>query len=159
MVEEAREKIAALIGADASEIIFTSGATESDNLAIKGAAHLYQRKGRHLVTMKTEHKAVLDSCMQLEKEGYAVTYLSPEADGRLNLDVFRASLRPDTTLVSIMHVNNETGVIQDLAGIAAETSARGAVHSRRRTRARHAIRHAARASDSRHGRGICDCRA
>lgn len=124
-VEEAREKTAALIGAEASEIIFTSGATEADNLAIKGAAHLYQRKGRHIVTMKTEHKAVLDSCMHLEKEGYQVSYLSPDADGRLNLDVFRDSLRPDTTLVSIMHVNNETGVIQDLAAIAAETSARG----------------------------------
>ena len=124
-VEEAREKIAALLGAEASEIIFTSGATEADNLAIKGAAHMYQRKGRHIVTMKTEHKAVLDSCQHLEKEGYSVTYLAPDAEGRLNMDDFRASLRPDTTLVSIMHVNNETGVIQDIAAIAAETSSRG----------------------------------
>jgi cysteine desulfurase len=124
-VEVAREQVAALIGALPSEIIFTSGATESDNLAIKGAAHLYQRKGRHIVTLKTEHKAVLDSCQQLEKEGFAVTYLTPDVSGRLDLDVFRASLRADTTLVSIMHVNNEIGVIQDLAAIAAETSARG----------------------------------
>jgi cysteine desulfurase len=124
-VEVAREQVAALIGALPSEIIFTSGATESDNLAIKGAAHLYQRKGRHIVTLKTEHKAVLDSCQQLEKEGFAVTYLTPDASGRLDLDVFRASLRADTTLVSIMHVNNEIGVIQDLTAIAAETSSRG----------------------------------
>lgn len=124
-VEAAREHIAALIGAESSEIIFTSGATEADNLAIKGAARLYQRKGRHIVTMKTEHKAVLDSCQHLEKEGYSVTYLSPEADGSLNLDVLRRSLRDDTILVSIMHVNNEIGVIQNLAAIAAETSTRG----------------------------------
>ncbi len=124
-VENAREKIAVLIGAESSEIIFTSGATEADNLAIKGAAHLYQRKGRHIVTMKTEHKAVLDSCQQLEKEGFSVTYLAPESDGSLNLDVFRASLREDTILVSIMHVNNEIGVIQNLAAIAAETAERG----------------------------------
>src|SRR3990167_237332 len=124
-VEEARAKIAALLGAEESEIIFTSGATEADNLAIKGSAQLYQRKGRHIVTMKTEHKAVLDSCQHLEKHGYAVTYLTPDNEGRLNLDDLRASLRADTSLVSIMHVNNETGVIQDLAAIAAETSARG----------------------------------
>ncbi|HTM62921.1 MAG TPA: aminotransferase class V-fold PLP-dependent enzyme [Gammaproteobacteria bacterium] len=124
-VENAREKIAALIGAETSEIIFTSGATEADNLAIKGAAHLYHRKGKHLVTMKTEHKAVLDSCQTLEKTGYSVTYLAPENNGRLNLDLFRESLRDDTTLVTIMHVNNETGVMQDLAAIATETSARG----------------------------------
>lgn len=124
-VDVAREQVAALIGAEPSEIIFTSGASEAINLAIKGAAHLYQRKGRHIVTLKTEHKAVLDSCQQLEKEGFAVTYLAPEADGRLNMDVFRASLRPDTILASIMQVNNEIGVIQDLAAIAAETSSRG----------------------------------
>jgi cysteine desulfurase len=124
-VEEARQQAATLIGAEASEIIFTSGATEADNLAIKGAAHMYQRKGRHLVTMKTEHKAVLDSCQHLEKEGFIVTYLAPDANGRLNMDDFRASLRADTSLVSIMHVNNETGVINDLAAIAAETSSRG----------------------------------
>jgi cysteine desulfurase len=124
-VENARAQIAALLGAEPSELIFTSGATEADNLAIKGAAQLYQRKGRHIVTLKTEHKAVLDACQYLEKQGYRVTYLTPDADGRLNMDQFRASLMPDTTLVSIMHVNNETGVIQDLAAIAAETSARG----------------------------------
>ncbi len=124
-VETAREQVASLIDAETSEIIFTSGATESINLGIKGAAHLYQRKGRHLVTMKTEHKAVTDTCQHLEKEGFTVTALAPDANGRLNLDMFRESLRPDTTVVSIMHVNNETGVIQDLAAIAAETSARG----------------------------------
>lgn len=124
-VEQARAQIAGLIGAEPSEIIFTSGATESDNLAIKGAAHLYQRKGKHIVTMKTEHKAVLDTCQHLEKEGYRVTYLVPDKNGCLDLENFRASLQPDTILVSIMHVNNETGVIQDLAAIAAETSSRG----------------------------------
>lgn len=124
-VEEAREQIAGLLGAEPSEIVFTSGATEADNLAIKGAAHLYQRKGRHIVTMKTEHKAVLDACQHLEKEGYQVTYLAPDREGRLDMEVFRNSLRDDTILVSIMHVNNETGVIQDLAAIAHETSTRG----------------------------------
>lgn len=124
-VEQARAQIAGLIGAESSEIIFTSGATEADNLAIKGAAHLYQRKGKHIVTMKTEHKAVLDTCQHLEKEGYRVTYLAPDNNGCLDLESFRASLQPDTILVSIMHVNNETGVMQDLSAIAAETSPRG----------------------------------
>lgn len=124
-VDLAREQIAALINAETSEVIFTSGATESVNLALKGAARLQQRKGRHIVTIKTEHKAVLDACQALEKEGFAVTYLMPEADGRINPDVFVNSLRADTTLVSIMHVNNEIGVIQDLALIAEMTASRG----------------------------------
>lgn len=116
-VEQARQQVADLVGADPREIIWTSGATESDNLAIKGAAHFYKKKGSHIVTMKTEHKAVLDSCRQLEREGYEVSYLDPEPSGLLNLDTFRAALRDDTVLVSIMHVNNETGVIQDIAAI------------------------------------------
>lgn len=125
MVETAREQVAALIHADPSEIIWTSGATESDNLALKGAARLYQRKGRHIITMKTEHKAVLDACQHLEKEGFSVTYLAPEANGKLSLEQLKAALRDDTILVSIMHVNNETGVIQDIHAIAAITAARG----------------------------------
>lgn len=124
-VEIAREQVASLIHADASEIIWTSGATEADNLAIKGAAQLYQRKGKHIVTMKTEHKAVLDTCLHLEKSGYQITYLSPESSGRLNLATFKAALRDDTILVSIMQVNNETGVIQDLDAISQLTAARG----------------------------------
>ena len=116
-VEEARAHVAALVNADPREIIWTSGATESDNLAIKGAAHFYKKKGKHIVTLKTEHKAVLDSCRQLEREGYEVTYLDPEPNGLLDLDKFRAALRDDTVLVSIMHVNNEIGVIQDIAAI------------------------------------------
>lgn len=124
-VETAREQVAALINAEPSELIWTSGATESDNLAIKGAAHLYQRKGKHIITMKTEHKAVLDTCQQLEKDGYRVTYLSPERSGLLSLSALEQAFSADTILVSIMHVNNETGVIQDLDAIAALTSARG----------------------------------
>ena len=116
-VETAREQVAALINADAKEIIWTSGATESDNLAIKGAAHFNERRGKHIITCKTEHKAVLDTCRQLEREGFEVTYLDPEANGLIDLDKFKAALRPDTTVVSIMHVNNETGVIQDIATI------------------------------------------
>ncbi len=124
-VEVARAQVAALIHADASEIIWTSGATEANNLALKGAAHLYQHKGKHIMTMKTEHKAVLDPCQQLEKEKYKVTYLAPNALGRLDIDAFEQSLQPDTVLVSIMQVNNETGVMQDIAHIAAITSSRG----------------------------------
>jgi cysteine desulfurase len=124
-VDIAREQVANLIHAEPSELIFTSGATESNNLALKGAARLYQRKGKHIVTMKTEHKAVLDACQHLEKEGYAVTYLAPEANGLLSLDALRTALRDDTILASIMWVNNETGVIQDISAIAEETSARG----------------------------------
>ncbi|QIW16217.1 cysteine desulfurase IscS [Pasteurellaceae bacterium RH1A] len=116
-VDVARNHIADLIGADAREIVFTSGATESDNLAIKGAAHFYQTKGKHIITCKTEHKAVLDTCRQLEREGFEVTYLEPEDTGLLDLEKFKAAIRPDTILVSIMHVNNEIGVIQDIAAI------------------------------------------
>jgi len=116
-VEEARENVAALVNADPREIIWTSGATESDNLAIKGAAHFYKSKGKHIVTVKTEHKAVLDTCRELEREGYDVTYLDVREDGLIDLDVFKAALRPDTILVSVMHVNNEIGVIQDIATI------------------------------------------
>ena len=116
-VEEARRNVAALVNADAREIIWTSGATESDNLAIKGAAHFYKKNGKHIVTLKTEHKAVLDSCRQLEREGYEVTYLEPESSGLLDLEKFKQALREDTVLVSVMHVNNEIGVIQDIEAI------------------------------------------
>ena len=116
-VEAARAEVAALLNADPREIVWTSGATESDNLAIKGAVRFQQRKGRHIVTMKTEHKAVLDTCRQLEREGFEVTYLDPQPDGLLDLDVLRGALRDDTVLVSVMHVNNEIGVIQDIAAI------------------------------------------
>ena len=114
LVSEARANVATLINADPKEIVWTSGATESDNLAIKGAAHFYHKKGKHIVTCKTEHKAVLDTCRQLEREGFEVTYLDPEPSGLIDLDKFQAALREDTILVSIMHVNNEIGVIQDI---------------------------------------------
>lgn len=113
-VDIARNQIADLIGADSREIVFTSGATEADNLAIKGAAHFYQAKGKHIITCKTEHKAVLDTCRQLEREGFEVTYLTPESDGIIDLEKLAQAMRDDTVLVSIMHVNNETGVIQDI---------------------------------------------
>ncbi|TDV38206.1 cysteine desulfurase IscS [Paraburkholderia caballeronis] len=113
-VEEARENVAKLVNADPREIIWTSGATESDNLAIKGAAHFYKSRGKHVITVKTEHKAVLDTCRELEREGFEVTYLDVKPDGLLDLDVFKAALRADTILVSVMHVNNEIGVIQDI---------------------------------------------
>ncbi|HGK7609872.1 TPA: IscS subfamily cysteine desulfurase [Legionella pneumophila] len=116
-VEQARSQIAETINASPQEIVFTSGATEADNLAILGAARFYKNKGMHLVTMSTEHKAVLDSFHQLEKEGFQVTYLNPESDGLLNLGKLESALRPDTILVSVMHVNNEIGVIQDIASI------------------------------------------
>ena len=116
-VEEARANVAALVNCDPKEIVWTSGATESDNLALKGAAHFYQKKGRHLVTVKTEHKAVLDSCRQLEREGFEVSYLDPEPTGLVDLDKFRAALRKDTIVASVMHVNNEIGVIQDIERI------------------------------------------
>ncbi len=116
-VEKARKQVADLVGANPKEIIFTSGATESDNLAIKGIAHFNQKRGKHIVTCKTEHKAVLDSCRQLEREGYEVTYLDPMQNGLIDLEVLKDALRDDTTLVSIMHVNNEIGVIQDIAAI------------------------------------------
>jgi cysteine desulfurase len=117
-VDEARMQVAALINADPREIVWTSGATESDNLAIKGAAHFYSKKGKHIITCKTEHKAVLDTCRQLEREGFEVTYLDPEENGLIDLEKLEAAIRPDTILISIMHVNNEIGVIQDIAAIA-----------------------------------------
>jgi cysteine desulfurase len=119
LVDEARANVAALVGADPKEIVWTSGATESDNLAIKGAAHFYQKQGKHIVTLKTEHKAVLDSCRQLEREGFEVSYLDVRPDGLLDLEAFEAALRPDTVLASVMHVNNEIGVIQDISAIGA----------------------------------------
>lgn len=116
-VELAREQVASLVNADPKEIIWTSGATESNNLAIKGAAHFYQGKGKHIVTMRIEHKAVIDTVRELEREGFSATYLDPESDGLLDPEKFTAVLRPDTVLVSIMMVNNEIGVIQDIAAI------------------------------------------
>ncbi|MCL1094964.1 IscS subfamily cysteine desulfurase [Shewanella kaireitica] len=116
-VDIARNQIAELINADPREIVFTSGATESDNLAIKGVAHFYQKKGKHIITSKTEHKAVLDTCRQLEREGYEVTYLQPEANGLIPVAMIEAAMREDTLLVSIMQVNNEIGVIQDIDAI------------------------------------------
>ena len=121
LVDKAREEIAKTVGADSREIVWTSGATESNNLAIKGAAHFNQRRGKHIVTMKTEHKAVLDTCRQLEREGFEVTYLDPEENGLVDINKLASAIREDTTLVSIMHVNNEIGVIQDLAAIGALT--------------------------------------
>ncbi len=118
-VEKARKDVAALVGADPREIIWTSGATESDNLAIKGAAQFYKTRGKHLVTVKTEHKAVLDTMRELERQGFEVTYLDVEEDGLLDLNKLEAALRPDTILVSVMFVNNEIGVIQDIAAIGA----------------------------------------
>ncbi|MDD2914901.1 MAG: IscS subfamily cysteine desulfurase [Gallionella sp.] len=116
-VELAREQVAALVNADPKEIVWTSGATESNNLAIKGAAHFYQVKGKHIITMRIEHKAVLDTVRELEREGFSATYLDPEPDGLLDLEKFKAALRPDTIIVSVMLVNNEIGVIQDIAAI------------------------------------------
>ncbi|MGD8566507.1 MAG: IscS subfamily cysteine desulfurase [Gammaproteobacteria bacterium] len=126
-VENARQQIADLVNANSKEIIFTSGATESDNLAIKGAAHFYQKKGKHIVTSKTEHKAVLDTCRQLEREGFEVTYLDTEPNGRIDLNKLKAALRDDTIVVSIMHVNNEIGVIQDIAAIGDITREKGII--------------------------------
>ena len=123
-VEEARNQVAALLNADPREIAWTSGATESNNLAIKGVAHFYQKKGKHIITCKTEHKAVLDTCRQLEREGFEVSYLEPEENGLLDLRKLEAAMRDDTILVSIMHVNNEIGVIQDVAAIGELTRAR-----------------------------------
>jgi len=126
-VETARQQVADLINANSKEIIWTSGATESDNLAIKGAAHFYHKKGKHIITSKTEHKAVLDTCRQLEREGFEVTYLAPESTGLINLESLKAAIRPDTILVSIMHVNNEIGIIQDIAAIGEITRERGII--------------------------------
>ncbi|MGW8304992.1 MAG: IscS subfamily cysteine desulfurase [Achromobacter pulmonis] len=113
-VERAREEVAKLVNADPREIVWTSGATESDNLAIKGAANFYAERGKHIITIKTEHKAVLDTCRELERQGFEVTYLDVKDNGLIDLDVFKAALRPDTVLVSVMMVNNEIGVIQDI---------------------------------------------
>lgn len=126
-VEEGRTQIAALIGADPREIVFTSGATEADNLAIKGAAHFYRDKGKHLITVKTEHKAVLDSMRHLESEGYEVTYLDVDEEGMIRWDDLVNAIRPDTTLISVMAVNNEIGVIQDIARIGELCRERGIV--------------------------------
>lgn len=116
-VDLARNQVAELIGADPREIVFTSGATESDNLAIKGVAHFYASKGKHIITSKTEHKAVLDTCRQLEREGFEVTYLEPMPNGLFTLEMIEQAMRDDTILVSMMHVNNEIGVIQDIKGL------------------------------------------
>ncbi|MGE8688919.1 MAG: IscS subfamily cysteine desulfurase [Achromobacter sp.] len=113
-VERAREEVAKLVNADPREIVWTSGATESDNLAIKGAANFYAERGKHIITVKTEHKAVLDTCRELERQGFEVTYLDVKENGLIDLDTFKAALRPDTVLVSVMMVNNEIGVIQDI---------------------------------------------
>ena len=126
-VETARAQVAGLIGADPREIIWTSGATESDNLAIKGAAHFYQGKGKHLITVKTEHKAVLDVMRELERQGFEVTYLDVQEDGLLDLNQFKAAIRPDTILASVMLVNNEIGVIQDVDAIGALCRERGVI--------------------------------
>ncbi|CAG9933875.1 IscS subfamily cysteine desulfurase [Candidatus Nitrotoga arctica] len=124
-VERAREQVAALVNADPKEIVWTSGATESNNLALKGAAYFYQNKGKHIVTMKIEHKAVLDTVCELERQGFSATYLDSEPNGLLDLDKFKAALRPDTIIVSVMYVNNEIGVIQDIAAIGEICRARG----------------------------------
>ncbi|KNH09826.1 Cysteine desulfurase, IscS subfamily [Candidatus Burkholderia brachyanthoides] len=126
-VEEARENVAALVNCDPREIIWTSGATESDNLAIKGAALFYKSKGKHLITVKTEHKAVLDTMRDLEREGFEVTYLDVKDDGLIDLDTLKAAIRPDTILVSVMSVNNEIGVIQDIAAIGEITREKGII--------------------------------
>jgi cysteine desulfurase len=116
-VEKAREQVADLIGADSREIVWTSGATESNNLAIKGAAQFYKSRGKHLITVKTEHKAVLDTMRELERQGFEVTYMDVQADGLLSMDALKAAIRPDTILISVMFVNNEIGVIQDVTAI------------------------------------------
>jgi cysteine desulfurase len=126
-VERARCQMADLIGADPREIVWTSGATESNNLAIKGAAHFYQEKGRHLITVKTEHKAVLDTMRDLERQGFEVTYLDVQANGLLDLDAFKAAIRPDTVLASVMFVNNEIGVIQDIPALGQICRERGVI--------------------------------
>jgi cysteine desulfurase len=124
-VEKARTQVADLVGADPREIVWTSGATESNNLAIKGAAHFYKDKGKHLITVKTEHKAVLDTCRELERQGFEVTYLDVQADGLVDPEVFKAAIRPDTILASVMFVNNEIGVVQDIEGLGAICRERG----------------------------------
>lgn len=124
-VETARQQVADLLNCDPREIVWTSGATEADNLAIKGVAHFYSKKGKHIITSKIEHKAVLDSCRQLEREGYEITYLDPSSEGIITADDVAAAIRPDTILVSLMHVNNEIGVINDIAAIGEVTREKG----------------------------------
>jgi cysteine desulfurase len=126
-VENARNEVAKLVGADPREIVWTSGATESNNLAIKGAAHFYKEKGKHIITVKTEHKAVLDACRELEREGFEVTYLDVLSDGLIDFEVFQSTVRPDTILVSVMFVNNEIGVIQDIPRIGEFCRKRGVI--------------------------------
>jgi cysteine desulfurase len=126
-VEIARGKVAALVGADPREIVWTSGATESINLAVKGAAHFYSSRGKHLITVKTEHKAVLDTMRELERQGFEVTYLEVQENGLIDLDRFKAALRPDTILASVMFVNNEIGVVQDITAIGALCRERGII--------------------------------
>lgn len=126
-VENARRQVADLINSDPREIVWTSGATEADNLAIKGAAHFYNKKGQHIITSKIEHKAVLDSCRQLEREGYEVTYLDPSNAGLITAEMVAAAIRPDTVLVSLMHVNNEIGVINDIEAIGKVTRENGVI--------------------------------
>jgi cysteine desulfurase len=126
-VERARAQVAALVGADPREIVWTSGATESNNLALKGAAQFYRTRGKHIVTVKTEHKAVLDTVRELERQGFEATYLDPEPNGLLDLDKFKAAIRPDTILVSVMMVNNEIGVIQPIAEIGEICRAKGII--------------------------------
>merc|ERR1711998_675786 len=127
-IENARCQVAELINADPREVVWTSGATESDNLAIKGAAHFYQRKGKHGISSKIEHKAVLDTCRQLEREGYEVTYLEPNADGLTTPEMISDAIREDTSVVSVMHANNEIGVVNDIAGIGAVCRVRGVIY-------------------------------
>jgi len=126
-VERARGQIADLIGADPREIVWTSGATESNNLALKGAANFYKTKGKHIITVKTEHKAVLDTCRELERQGFEVSYLDVQADGLVDLSVLEAAMRPDTILVSVMYVNNEIGVIQDISAIGSLCRSKGII--------------------------------
>jgi cysteine desulfurase len=126
-VEKARGHVADLIGADPREIVWTSGATESNNLALKGAAHFYKSRGKHLITVKTEHKAVLDTTRELERQGFEVTYLDVQEDGLLDLEVLKAAIRPDTILISVMYVNNEIGVIQDIPTIGAICREKGII--------------------------------
>ncbi len=126
-VETARTQVAELIGADPREIVWTSGATESNNLALKGAAHFYQSRGKHIITVKTEHKAVLDTVRELERQGFEATYLDVKEDGLLDMDVLKAAIRPDTILISVMFVNNEIGVIQDIPAIGALCREKGII--------------------------------
>ena len=126
-VENARKQVADLVNADPREIVWTSGATESINLALKGAAHFYAERGKHIITLKTEHKATLDTCRELERQGYEVTYLDVKEDGLMDMEVFKAALRPDTILVSILFVNNEIGVIQDIEQIGEICRSKGTV--------------------------------